>query len=108
MAGSGSVGGAAAAVAGTEGGVDLALAENDGGEKVAGLFVCRVCFQQAKGQPSTMSLQTKVCVACLRSKILTLADGSPMRFCYEHRRVEALHLFKGEEEGKGVGGGTLS
>jgi hypothetical protein len=46
---------------------------------------------------STMSKQVKVCAVCMRSRILTLHDGTLARFCYSHRRVEPVHIFAGKQ-----------
>jgi|AntAceMinimDraft_5_1070358.scaffolds.fasta_scaffold07432_1 hypothetical protein len=57
---------------------------------------CRIC-RAIRAFTSAICKDTKVCVCCMRGEVLTLEDGSRVRFCYGHRRVEPVAMFRGKQ-----------
>ena len=68
-----------------------------------GTFTCRVCQRGSgtagagAGAVSKTSVALKLCSTCIRKDELRLADGSIVRFCFGHRRLEAVTSFKGKQ-----------
>ena len=73
----------------------------DSGEE-DGTFTCRVCqlgsgeAVAGTGAMSKTSLALKLCTTCIRKDELRLSDGSIVRFCFGHRRLEEVTSFKGK------------
>ena len=60
-------------------------------------FLCRHCSALVQSpKAGSLLARTKVCSDCMRAKVLTSADGSALRFCHAHHKLEPLYLFTGD------------
>ena len=57
---------------------------------------CRVCKQNLTSERS-LSRHTKICGLCVKKDVVKLPDGSEVRFCFEHRKLEPLCSFEGSK-----------